>query len=105
MNDVPNGYQQALVTAITVFLAFSLAFMRYWSFEAEGTRWWGAVLSEVLLITSILLQIFALARALNLNYNNKEDYSKTVKWFLISIITLIAAVIFSVIIYSETFHR
>jgi hypothetical protein len=31
--SVPQAYRQGLVTAITVFLGFSLSFMRFWSFE------------------------------------------------------------------------
>src|SRR4051812_1506365 len=105
MNNIPPGYQQAIVTAITVFLAFSLAFIRFWSFEAEGTWWWGAIVSEILLVTSILMQIFVLARALNLKNETKDDYNKTVKWFLRSVVILVIGLIFSGIIYSDTFNR
>ena len=105
MNNIPPGYQQAVVTAITVFLAFSLAFIRFWSFEATGTWWWGAIVSEILLITSILIQIFVLARALNLKNETKDDYNKTVKWFLRSVVILVIGLIFSGIIYSDTFNR
>jgi hypothetical protein len=34
---VNQGYRQGLVTAITVFLGFSLSFMRFWSFENPAT--------------------------------------------------------------------
>lgn len=33
---VPRGYRPGIIPAITVFLAFSLAFLRYWGFEAPG---------------------------------------------------------------------
>jgi hypothetical protein len=34
---LPNGYQQGLITAITVPLGFSLAFLRFWGFERPGS--------------------------------------------------------------------
>jgi hypothetical protein len=33
---MPLGYRQGIVTAIAGFLAFSLAFIRYWGLEASG---------------------------------------------------------------------
>lgn len=95
MDNIPSNYHQGLVTATTVVLAFSLAFIRYWSFEADGTWWWAAIISEVLLVLSIITQVYVLARALNLKNNNTVEYSKSVKWFIISISTLIIAVLFS----------
>ena len=105
MDNIPSSYHQGLVTATTVVLAFSLAFIRYWSFEAEGTWWWAAIISEVLLVFSIIIQVYVLARALNLKNNNTVAYSKSVKWFMIAISILILAVLFSAILYSETYHK
>ena len=34
---VPSGYRQGVVTAITVFLGFSLAFLRFWGIENPGS--------------------------------------------------------------------
>ena len=36
LRRVPDGYRQGLITAITVLMGFSLAFVRFWSFEAAG---------------------------------------------------------------------
>ena len=33
---LPQGYRQGIITAITVLLGFSLAFFRFWGFEASG---------------------------------------------------------------------
>ena len=33
---LPAGYRQGVISAITVLLGFSLLFLRYWGFEAEG---------------------------------------------------------------------
>ena len=33
---LPPGYREGIITAITVLLGFSLAFFRFWGFEAEG---------------------------------------------------------------------
>ena len=45
---VPWGYRPGIITAITVFLAFSLAFLRYWGFEAPGRWRWYSVGAEAL---------------------------------------------------------
>ena len=34
---LPPGYREGIITAITVLLGFSLAFFRFWGFEAEGS--------------------------------------------------------------------
>jgi hypothetical protein len=96
MNPIPPGFRQCLVTAITVFLAFSLAFVKYWSFDTEGVWWWGNLLTEIILIASIILQIYVLARALNINDDKTDEYKKTVRYFLRSICILILSVILGV---------
>jgi hypothetical protein len=32
VDQLPSGYRQGLVTAISIFLSFSLLFLRYWGF-------------------------------------------------------------------------
>ena len=105
MDKIPPSYHQGLITSETVILAFSLAFIRYWSFEAQGTWWWGAVVSEIFLVTSIILQLFVLIRALSLKNDNVPEYNKTLRWFLFSVSILIAGILFSTIIYSDAFHK
>ena len=39
----PQGYRQGLVTAITVFLGFSLSFLRFWGIESPGHWTWKGV--------------------------------------------------------------
>ena len=105
MDNIPSSYHQGLITATTVVIAFSLAFIRYWSFEATGTWWWASIISEVILVISIVMQVYVLARALNLKHNNAKEYTKSVKWLIIAVSTLIIAVLFSTVIYSDTYHK
>ena len=35
-SPLPPGYRQGVISAITVVIAFSLLFMRYWGFEVTG---------------------------------------------------------------------
>jgi hypothetical protein len=61
--SVPQAYRQGLVTAITVFLGFSLSFMRFWSFENPGDWSWQGILSACILAAGIGVQLFALFRS------------------------------------------
>ena len=57
---VPPGYREGIITAITVLLGFSLAFFRYWGFEAEGQWSFRSVLATGILIVAVVMQIIAL---------------------------------------------
>jgi len=97
---VPAGYRQGLITAITVLLGFSLAFLRFWGFEAPG-QW--ALRSAVSTGTSLLavgLQLVALFRALRLEDEDEKEYRKTVMWFIASAIALVLGLLFAVVEFS-----
>lgn len=94
---VPAGYRQGLITAITVLLGFSLTFLRFWTFDAPGD--WGlrSAASTAASVTATLLQLVALFRSLRLEDEEEHEYRKTVRWFMASVITLIAALLLAVI--------
>ncbi|CAM5431475.1 hypothetical protein ATER59S_02553 [Aquamicrobium terrae] len=86
---LPAGYRQGVITAITVLLGFSLLFLRYWDFEAEGEWTVAAVVATVLLALAILLQFISLWRALQPADDDEPVYKITLRYFLTSIIVLL----------------
>lgn len=90
---VPWGYRPGIITAITVFLAFSLAFLRYWGFEAPGTWRWYSVFSTCLMAASVVLQMIALFRALRLEDVRPALYRVTVRWFAVAVVVMVAGVL------------
>ena len=64
-NTVPVGYRQGLVTAIALFLSLSIAFLRFWSFEAPGSWTPSSTGAAILTGAGIVLQLIALFRALD----------------------------------------
>lgn len=70
MSDVPDGYRTGFITALTVFLGFSLAFVRFWTLEAPGEWSPKSVVAAVLLTVSILFQLLSLFRALDIRDHN-----------------------------------
>jgi hypothetical protein len=95
---LPQGYRQGIITAITVLLGFSLAFLRFWGFEAEGVWTWRSVFATVVLVLSIGMQIGALYRALRVADDDESEYQKTVRWFIASTVVLAVAVIIALIV-------
>jgi hypothetical protein len=88
------------VTAITVLLGFSLAFFRFWGFEAPGEWTARSLVATGALIAVVVLQIIALVRSLRLEDDDPNEYRKTVKWFTASAVVLLAAVLIAVVVSS-----
>lgn len=63
---LPQGYRQGIITAITVLLGFSLAFLRFWGTEAPGEWTTRSIVPGILLTGAVVLQIIALYWALRL---------------------------------------
>jgi hypothetical protein len=89
---IPQGYRQGLVTSITVLLGFSLSFMRYWGFEAEGEWWIGSVFGLLFIAVSLFIQLYSLFRALDVRDDNESRYKKTVGWFIRGAVVLVVGV-------------
>ena len=89
----PAGYRQGIITAITVLLGFSLAFLRFWGLEASGQWTVRSVLSTVTLVVAVVLQIVALFRSLRIEDDDEREYRKTVRWFIASAAVMLLALL------------
>src|SRR5260370_15447531 len=89
---LPQGYRQGIITAITVLLGFSLRFLRFWTFEAPGKWTKPSIIAAVLLVLAIGLQFIALSRPLQIADVDEIEYTKNLKWFFSSSLTLLLSV-------------
>jgi hypothetical protein len=89
---LPAGYRQGVISAITVVIGFSLLFMRYWGFEATGRVTRASVAAGLLLLIAILLEFYALWRALQLEDDEESEYRTTLRWFMASVAVLLVSV-------------
>ena len=97
---LPGGSRQGIITAITVLLGFSLAFFRFWGFEAAGEWTARSIVAAGTLVLAVLLQIVALIRSLRLEDNNANEYRKTVAWFTASAVVLLVGMSIAVVVFS-----
>ena len=97
---LPQGYRQGFITANTVLLGFTLAFIRYWGFEAEGEWSYKSFTAAIGLTLALLLQIIALVRALRLEDDEVAEYRVSVRFFMASVVVLVANLILAAVIYS-----
>jgi hypothetical protein len=88
---LPPGYRTGIITAITVFIGFSLAFLRFWAFEAPGEWNAYAVGAVAILLLPICAQVYALYRALLVQDDDERTYAITVRWFVWSVGGMLAA--------------
>lgn len=96
---IPPGYRPALVTAITVILAFSLYFFRFWGFEADGEWTVFSIVAAFVMFVAIVVQAFALWRSLQLADDRPESYETTVSWFMAGIGLALISVTLAVLAY------
>ena len=94
---VPDGYRQGLITAITVLLGFSLAFVRYWGFDAPGRWALRSLFSTGASVLAVVFQLIALYRALRIEDQAADEYRITVRWFIASAILLLLGLLFAAI--------
>jgi hypothetical protein len=101
-NTVPAGYRQAVVTAIALFSTLSIAFLRFWSFEAPGSWTPASTGAAILTGTGIAVQLVALFRALDVRDEFPPRYRVTVRVFFVGIvIAIIGATISSIVLAIE----
>jgi len=101
-NTLPAGYRQAVVTAIALFLTLSIAFLRFWSFEAPGSWTPASTGAAILTGTGIMIQLIALFRALDVRDEFPPRYRLTVRIFFAGIvIAIIGATISSIVLAIE----
>jgi len=97
IRNIPDGYRQGLITAITVLLGFSLAFVRFWGFESPGNWTWRSLTIAVIAITAVLFQLIALIRALRPEDDDAHEYRTTVRWFVASAVALVLGLLVALI--------
>ena len=102
--SLPAGYRQGVISAITVMLGFSLLFLRYWGFEAEGEWTVASIISVLVLGLAVVLEFVALWRSLQPRDDDEATYQITLRWFLASIILLLAGLLLSGLIASHAFN-
>jgi hypothetical protein len=95
---LPPGYRQGLVTAITVFLGFSLSFVRFWNFENPGEWSWLGAMPAVIVAAGIGVQLVALYRSLELADEEPARYAATVRCFFVGIVVVVVGVVFATIV-------
>jgi hypothetical protein len=101
---LPNGYRQGISNAITIFIGFSLTFLRGWVFDAPGEWTTRSMAAAAVLIIPILLEIFALVRSLSVADDDEIEYAKTVRWFIASIVAMVVAILLAALILSGAFE-
>lgn len=94
---LPQGYRQGLVTAITVFLGFSLSFVRFWNFEHAGEWTWGGVIPACIIAAGVVMQLLALYRSLELLDDEPTRYAATVRYFFVGIVVVVVGVVIATI--------
>ncbi len=96
-DELPAGYRQGIITALTLFISFSLLFVKYWSLEASGGWTLASACAEALIILAIFLEIMTLWRALQVKDSLLVEYNRTLKWFMASIFVMIIGLLFTII--------
>lgn len=96
--SLPQGYREGLVTAITVFLGFSLSFIRFWSLEMSGEWSWQGILSTCILGAGIGLQLVALFRSLQIRDDEEDRYKVTVRYFFWGILIVVMGVVAAIVV-------
>jgi hypothetical protein len=99
-DPLPQGYRQGIITAITVLLGFTLAFLRFWGFEAEGEWTYKSFTAAIGFTLATVLQIVSLVRSLRVEDDDVTEYRVTVRLFVTSAIVLVVNLIIAAGIYS-----
>ena len=69
-----------------------MVFMRYWNFEVTGRLTYTASAAALALMAAILLEFYALWRALQPEDEQDSEYRKTLRWFMRSVAVLLVSV-------------
>jgi hypothetical protein len=94
---VPDGYRQSITTAITVFLGFSLTFLRtLWGVGQKEGWTFTDTLAESIISIGILMQVTALFRALNVFDDRLSRYKFTITTLKFGVAFVVIGVLFSI---------
>jgi hypothetical protein len=84
LNAAPNWISpRPLSRSIALFLSLSIAFLRFWSFEAPGSLTLASTGAAMLTGAGIVLLLTALFRALDVRDDALPHYRVTVRIFLL----------------------
>jgi hypothetical protein len=89
-----------VLAAIAVTLGFSLSFLRYWGFEAEGDWTVLSAIAVFVLILGIGLMIKTLWRSLQVEDDYVDVYETTLRWFLRSILVVFLSLVIAMVSHS-----
>ena len=98
---LPEGYHAGLLTAVTVFLGFSLSFLRFWGIESPGQWSRGGKIAAWIVGFGILFQLCALFRALSLLDEQPRHYENTVRCFFLGVFTVAVGVVVSIVVAAQ----
>jgi hypothetical protein len=101
-STLPAGYRQGVVTAITVFLGFSMAFLQFWGIENPGDWTFGGVLCAILIAAGTLVQLAALFRALDVRDEEVTRYERTVALFRTGVVVVMVGVVASILVAARS---
>jgi len=79
---LPQGYRQGTVTAITVLLGFFTNLLPLLGLRGGGRVDPRSVFVTSILIVSVIMQIIALFRSLQIADDEEIEYGKIVGWFV-----------------------
>ena len=88
-DQLPIGYRQAVVSAIALFLSLSIAFLRFYGFEAPGSWTLASTGSAMLTGVGIVLLLIALFRALDIRDDALSHYRVTLRIFFWGIVVVL----------------
>jgi hypothetical protein len=95
---LPQGYRQGLVTAITVFLGFSLSFIRFWNFEDAGDWTWKSGVAAAVVAAGAVVQLLALYRSLALRDDHPARFTATVRVFFLGVVVVAVGVVMATMV-------
>ena len=98
---LPAGYRAGVISAITVTLGFSLLFLRYWNFEAEGEWTIAAFVATAIMAAAVILELYALWRSLQPEDDDEPVYRVTLRWFFGSVILLLFSLLLAALVASH----
>lgn len=98
---IPEGFRSGVITAITVILGFSFLFLRSWAFELPGEWTLSGAAAAILLLISIILQLVALFRSLQVRDEISAEYALTLRWFFSAVIVLLISLVVAALSYSD----
>jgi hypothetical protein len=96
---IPTGFRQAVVTAVTVFLGFSLTLLRsFWTQQARGGWTRSEIVGEAIIAIGVLLEVASLFRALDLSADGAFAFRHTVTLFKAGVVVVVAGILFSIFV-------